>query len=97
YCSGKDLREHLKEEYVIKSDWSYRIKMGTDIATGLQYIHAESLVHCDLNSKNIMFHDGRFVIIDFGSSMSLKNLTEPTLKITAENIAYMDPKFFDPT
>src|SRR5260364_132865 len=44
-----------------------------------------------------MLHDGRFVIIDFGSSMSLKNQTEPTLKITAENIAYVDPKFFDIT
>ncbi|KAF0475479.1 kinase-like protein [Gigaspora margarita] len=97
YCSGKNLREHLKEEYAIKSDWSYKIQMAKEIATGLQYIHAENLVHCDLNSKNIMHHNGRFVIIDFGSSLSLKNQTEPTLKVTEENIAYVDPKFFDLT
>ncbi|KAF0489003.1 GGDEF domain-containing protein [Gigaspora margarita] len=93
YYFGKNLREHLKE---IKGDWSYKQRMATEIATGMKFIHAANIVHCDLNSKNIMHQDGKLIIIDFSSSMSLENQSEPTLKIAEENVAYVDPKFFNP-
>ncbi|RIB28078.1 hypothetical protein C2G38_2060227, partial [Gigaspora rosea] len=44
-----------------------------------------------------MHQDGKFIIIDFSSSMSLENQSKPTLKIAEENVAYVDPKFFNPT
>ncbi|CAG8549470.1 950_t:CDS:2, partial [Dentiscutata heterogama] len=96
YCSHKSLREHLEEKEVC--NWTCKILMATEIATGLEYIHAANVVHCNLNSKNILMHhhNGKLMIIDFSSSMSLESQTEPTLKIT-ENIAYVDPKFFNPT
>ncbi|RIB28082.1 hypothetical protein C2G38_2137494 [Gigaspora rosea] len=87
--------EHLKE---IKDDfWPYKQRIATEIATGMKFIHAANIVHCDLNSKNIMHQDGKFMIIDFSSSMSLENQSKPTLKIAEENVAYVDPKFFNPT
>ncbi|CAG8765686.1 15975_t:CDS:10, partial [Dentiscutata erythropus] len=87
------LREHLREK---EDDWTCKILMATDIATGLEYIHAANIVHCNPNSKNILMHhpNDKLMIIDF---MSLGSRTELTLKITEENIAYVDPKFFNPT
>ncbi|CAG8760149.1 1223_t:CDS:2, partial [Racocetra persica] len=83
---NKPLREHLKE--VLKQDWDYKLKMAKDIANGLKYIHAENIIHCDLNSKNIMNHDDKLMIIGFSSSMSLDHdsETEPTIKLTDENV-----------
>ncbi|CAG8643255.1 17018_t:CDS:2, partial [Dentiscutata heterogama] len=85
YCFNKNLREHLKEK---KFDWFYKNQMAKEIATGLGFIHAANIVHCDLNSKNIMHHNGKLVIIDFSSSMSSENQEEPILKITEENILW---------
>ncbi|CAG8786171.1 40710_t:CDS:2, partial [Gigaspora margarita] len=97
YCFGKNLKEYLKEKKFSDGDWFYKKRIATEIATGLKFIHEANVVHCDLNSKNIMIHGGKSVIIDFSSSMSLESQTEPTLKITKENVAYVDPKFFNPT
>ncbi|CAG8577557.1 28435_t:CDS:2 [Dentiscutata erythropus] len=48
YCGNKNLREHLREEYVAKSNWSYKKRIAIEIATGLEYIHQANIVHCDL-------------------------------------------------
>ncbi|CAG8608206.1 5796_t:CDS:2, partial [Cetraspora pellucida] len=94
YCGDKSLSEHLKE--FSKEDWHYKIKMAKGIANGLKYIHAKNIILCNLNSKNIMDYNGKLVITDFSSSVSLNSQMRPTtIKIADKNIAYMDPKSFD--
>ena len=44
----------------------------TDILAGLQYLHTNSIVHCDLKPDNIlMCTDGTCKIADFGTALSL--------------------------
>ncbi|RIB20786.1 hypothetical protein C2G38_2140995 [Gigaspora rosea] len=95
YCYNTNLREHLKKEETLRGGWEYKVKMAMDIAKGLKYIHTANIVHCDLNSNNIMNHDGKLMIIDFSSSISLDSKTKSTLKITDENAAYVDARCFD--
>ncbi|CAG8480314.1 8259_t:CDS:10 [Gigaspora rosea] len=62
YCIGKNLREHLKE---IKDDfWPYKQRIATEIATGMKFIHAANIVHCDLTK-------------DLKTFLTLKNRENP--------------------
>ena len=33
---------------------------------GMSYLHAKSIVHCDLKSKNIFIENNKVIITDFG-------------------------------
>ncbi|CAG8720405.1 2786_t:CDS:2, partial [Cetraspora pellucida] len=93
-CGNKNLSDHLKE--VQKIGWLDKIKIGKDIANGLAYIHVENIILRNLSSKNIINDNGKFVITDFNSAVSLESLEElTTIKITEKNVAYMDPKIFN--
>ncbi|CAG8718135.1 40179_t:CDS:10 [Gigaspora margarita] len=112
YCGDKNLSEDLEE--VSKKDWVDKINMAKGLANGLKFVHAEKIILCNLNSKNIIIHNDKLVISDFSSAMFYKknndNLViadfsssispnskpKPTIKITRENVAYVDPKRFDP-
>lgn len=52
-----------------KLEYDQIIKMGKDIAIGMQYLHSRSIMHCDLKSSNILL-DASFKIriTDFGNS-----------------------------
>ncbi|KAF0475472.1 GGDEF domain-containing protein [Gigaspora margarita] len=98
YCFNKTLREHLINEEGFSKDWQHKIKMAKEIANGLKYIHMANIVHCNLSSKTIMNHNGKLMIIGFSSSISLDNDDKIKIasEITGENVAYVDPKCFDP-
>ncbi|KAF0465730.1 kinase-like protein [Gigaspora margarita] len=93
YCGDKNLSEDL--EVVSKKGWPYKIKMAKGIANGLNYIHMENIILCNLNSKNIISHNDKLVIADFSSSISLDSQMKSTIKITDKNVAYVDPKCFN--
>ena len=52
--------------------WSRRLAMALDAAQGLEYLHARSLVHCDLKSPNLLVDKSWTVKVgDFGASKVL--------------------------
>lgn len=52
--------------------WSRRLAMALDAALGLEYLHARSLVHCDLKSPNLLVDKNWTVKVgDFGASKVL--------------------------
>src|SRR3954454_16038185 len=48
--------------------WDTRIRLAIDITEGLAHIHSQEILHKDLHSSNILIHQGRAVIADFGCS-----------------------------
>ncbi|CAG8455566.1 2778_t:CDS:2 [Cetraspora pellucida] len=70
YANGGNLRNYLYKNFS-KLDWKTKVKMAKDIASGLNCIHEENIVHRDLHSKNVLLHDGRLLIADLGLSKSL--------------------------
>ncbi|KAF0465727.1 GGDEF domain-containing protein [Gigaspora margarita] len=93
YCGDKNLSEDL--EVVSKKGWPYKIKMAMDLAKGIKFIHAENIILCNLNSKNIISYKDNLVITDFSSAISVDSQMKSTIKITDQNIVYVDPTCFD--
>lgn len=50
YMNGGTLEDILQEDSVILP-WSVRIKMATDVAKGIAYLHHKGVFHRDLTSK----------------------------------------------
>ncbi|CAG8781939.1 11774_t:CDS:2, partial [Acaulospora morrowiae] len=91
---GEDLRTHLQEKF-IELSWPSKIKMAKDITNGLTYIHRANIVHCNLNSKNIMVYDDKLIITGFDFSIFLDRPYESpdTLELCDhEMISYVDPQ-----
>ncbi|CAG8522524.1 8103_t:CDS:2 [Cetraspora pellucida] len=89
YADGGNLRDFLRRNFE-KLDWITKISMGKHIASGLNAIHSEDILHRDLHSKNIMVHDGKLMITDFGLSKSSLAAQDSAV---AGMAAYVEPKY----
>ena len=81
YCNSKTLHETLKDG---KITTLFQIKgYILQIIDGLQYIHSQMVVHCDIKPQNIYLHNFSEVkIADFGLS---RKLSSPTEKIVGSS------------
>jgi serine/threonine protein kinase len=71
YVERGTLRRLLKSKDVELSD-RHKVHYAHDIALGMQYLHAHSVMHRDLKSKNCLVNEGgRIVIADFGLAKHL--------------------------
>lgn len=65
-----DLMEANLRKYLSARSWDPLLgkRLLRDVAAGMAYLHAHSIVHGDLKSLNILVDGGRAVIADFGLS-----------------------------
>lgn len=65
YCEGKTLYDQI---HVQRSKFSLIkiIHIAQQICIGMGYLHSRNIVHKDLKTKNIFFHNGQVVITDIG-------------------------------
>ncbi|CAG8626886.1 18160_t:CDS:2, partial [Cetraspora pellucida] len=71
-------------------DWSTKIRMAKVISSAVNGLHNANIVHRDLHDRNILVHDGRLMITDFGLSKSLDNSTK---SIDGGTYAFSDPQY----
>jgi serine/threonine protein kinase len=77
--------------------WGKLLKMLTDAATGMLYLHARSspIIHCDLKSNNILVDNFyRTKICDFNLSRLLEQSTGSTLA-SVQNPRWIAPEVLD--
>jgi tRNA A-37 threonylcarbamoyl transferase component Bud32/CheY-like chemotaxis protein len=68
YFGAGDLRERLKKGFTALQ----AIKLFTQLARGLEAIHAAGIVHRDVKPHNVMFRDQHHLaIVDFGGAKAL--------------------------
>ncbi|RIB10752.1 kinase-like domain-containing protein [Gigaspora rosea] len=89
YANNSDLRCYLSNHF-LELNWETKIRMAKEIASGVNCLHNANIVHRDLHDKNILVHDDRLLITDFGLSKSLENNTK---SIVGGTCAYSDPKY----
>ncbi|KAG2742684.1 kinase-like protein [Suillus brevipes Sb2] len=56
-----------------------RFKILRDIIAGLQYLHANNVIHGDFTGPNVLIHgDGTACVADFGLSLMYSEITSPS-------------------
>lgn len=73
YCAGGDLFQLIEQDKNLPED-SIK-KFGRDLAQGLYYLHANSIVYCDLKPSNVLLNEySTLKLCDFGLSRKLVDL-----------------------
>lgn len=78
-------------------DWNIRIKIATDMACGLAFLHQEKILHRDIKSLNVLLDEQyKAKLTDFG----LSKIKGETRTLSAKNdsagtLAWMAPELFE--
>jgi|GEM_PF-1839374 len=68
YCQGVNLAEYMEQQGGILSEQAV-INLIMPILEGLQELHNRGVLHRDIKPQNIyVTHDGRLILLDFGSA-----------------------------
>ncbi|KAG0322656.1 hypothetical protein BGZ99_003203 [Dissophora globulifera] len=68
YADKGSLTWHLKVEYQTLT-WADKLRLGTQISTGISRLHTQGIYHRDLHGGNILIDDkGNAMLTDFGAS-----------------------------
>ena len=93
YVEGVTLHARLRRDGPLPVDEALRI--ACDVAAGLGHAHRHGVVHRDIKPDNIILHEGRAVLLDFGIARAIH--ASPRDPRTSSGIiigtaAYMSPE-----
>jgi eukaryotic-like serine/threonine-protein kinase len=93
YVEGESLRARLTREKQLPIGEA--VRLGTEVASALDYAHRHGVIHRDIKPENILLHEGSALVADFGialavSSAGRNRLTETGLSIGTPQ--YMSPE-----
>ncbi|CAB4444353.1 unnamed protein product [Rhizophagus irregularis] len=89
YADGGSLREYL--EYNKDLTWFDKLRFAQEITKGILWIHDKKIIHRDLHSNNILVHQRKIKISDFGLSEMIDHSTR---SFVGGIPAYMEPHLY---
>ena len=93
YVEGESLRDRLSREKQLPIADALRI--GTGVASALDYAHRHDVVHRDIKPENILLHDGQPLVADFGIALALSTAGGSRMTETGMSVGtptYMSPE-----
>jgi eukaryotic-like serine/threonine-protein kinase len=93
YVEGESLRARLERERQLPVADTLRI--ASEVADALDYAHRRGLVHRDVKPENILLHEGRAQVADFGIALAVQHATGTRLTQTGLSLGtphYMAPE-----
>jgi serine/threonine protein kinase/Tol biopolymer transport system component len=93
YIEGETLRDKLDREKQLGVDEA--VKITSEIADALNYAHRNNVIHRDVKPENILLHDRRPMVADFGIALAVSaaaggRMTETGLSLGTPH--YMSPE-----
>ncbi|TLM86580.1 serine/threonine protein kinase [Pseudarthrobacter sp. NamE2] len=97
YVPGPDLRRHLRDGAMAPADIA---KMGSDIASALNYVHARGVIHRDIKPSNVLLYPRsgqagarwRAKLADFGIARVMEEDHLTRTGRTVGTAAYLSPE-----
>ncbi len=93
YVDGETLREKIQREE--RLPWQEAISIVREIASALDYAHAQDVVHRDIKPENVLMSQGHAVVADFGIASALNSSDEShatRMGFALGTPAYMSPE-----
>ncbi|KAF0558611.1 kinase-like protein [Gigaspora margarita] len=90
YADEGTLREYLKANF-IRLQWSDKRRIAREITRGLLFLHDNNIIHEDFHSKNILIHQKKSIIADFGRSKLINKTSMTSNSIIHGMPAYIEP------
>ncbi|CAG8489166.1 15330_t:CDS:2 [Acaulospora morrowiae] len=87
YADGGTLRKYLQENML---DWNKKFELSRQMTSAVMFLHDRNIIHRDLHSMNILVHQGKIKISDFGLSRKLSELSDNSK--TYGVLPYIDPQ-----
>ena len=97
FISNGTLHHHLHVEGPRSLSWGNRLRIATEIATSLAYLHSAvstPIIHRDIKSTNILLDDMLTVkLSDFGASRYIPIDEEVVHTDVKGTLGYLDPTY----
>jgi Tol biopolymer transport system component/tRNA A-37 threonylcarbamoyl transferase component Bud32 len=93
YVEGETLRGRLEREQQLPVADALRI--ASEVADALEYAHKRGVVHRDVKPENILLHDGRPLVADFGIALAVQQAGGARMTQTGMSLGtpqYMAPE-----
>ncbi len=93
YVQGESLRRRLERETQLPIADAVRI--AAEIAAALDYAHRQGVIHRDIKPDNVLFHDGRALVADFGIALAWSDGDGRT-RLTRSGVSLGTPQYMSP-
>ncbi|KAL6844961.1 hypothetical protein ACP4OV_025620 [Aristida adscensionis] len=98
FVSNGTLYEHLHVEGLRSLSWNNRLRIATEAASALSYLHSSvsiPIIHRDIKSTNILLDDMlTSKVSDFGASRYIPTDKTGLTTMVQGTIGYLDPLYF---
>ena len=93
YVQGESLRSRLTRETQLPV--ADAIRIAAEIAAGLDYAHRQGVIHRDIKPDNVLFHDGRALVADFGIALA-RSHGDGRTRMTKAGASLGTPEYMSP-